>query len=207
MVGHHDEKTFVLHRGCWSLQYEEGRWVLHKQRKCCRVRTILSTLPTLVVCRYNFSGCEYGQHCLFGDCHANTTVCVCEDDLCNDFLVRGNASTPAPQPMTTTNTTMDCWYGMRRDSNTTEEYQVTHNSKDDLQISRIPFSKSFTNITFKLAQMETCGPEETACMYLDGDNGFHIAGCYDYTYNDGQYKKPGCYQQGQVSERKSNGEM
>ena len=54
-------------RGCWSPKYEEGR--------------------------YNFTiddktgvTCETGQHCMFGECH-DSTVCLCKDNLCNDFQV------------------------------------------------------------------------------------------------------------------------
>ena len=36
--------------------------------------------------------CEEGQHCIFGECH-NSTVCLCNDNLCNDFQVeRGKKS-------------------------------------------------------------------------------------------------------------------
>merc|ERR1711936_345126 len=131
----------VMYRGCWSTDYEEGR--------------------------YNFTGCESGTHCVFGDCY-NNTVCVCENNLCNDFQLKENATTASPVPMTTTNNTMHCMYGMQRNSNVTENWQVA-----------------------------TCAPEETACMYIDGDHGFHLARCYDFNYNDGRYNKSGCYDEGQ----------
>ena len=43
----------------------------------------------------------------------NNTVCVCNETLCNDFGFSSNATTPAPVPMTTGNTTMTCYYGMQ----------------------------------------------------------------------------------------------
>ena len=55
---------------------------------------------------------QVGQHCIFGDC-MNNTVCVCNETLCNDFGFSSNATTPAPVPMTTGNTTMTCYYGMQ----------------------------------------------------------------------------------------------
>jgi len=135
------EHGHVMFRGCWSTDYEEGR--------------------------YNFTGCEVGTHCMFGDCY-NNTVCLCKDNLCNDFQLNENATTVSPSPMTTTNTTMHCWYGMQHNSSTPEEWQVA-----------------------------VCAPEETTCMYIDGDNGFHLAGCYDYKYNGGVYNHTGCYETGQ----------
>jgi len=136
-----EDTTDIIYRGCWSTDYEEGR--------------------------YNFTGCEVGQHCMFGDCW-NNTVCVCEGGLCNDFQLKENATTLAPHPVTTTNNTLLCWYGMQLNSSTYENWQA-----------------------------EICAPEETACMYLDGDNGFHLAGCYDFTYNNGDYNATGCYETGQ----------
>ena len=43
----------------------------------------------------------------------NNTVCVCNETLCNNFGFSSNATTPAPVPMTTGNTTMTCYYGMQ----------------------------------------------------------------------------------------------
>ena len=80
----------------------------------------------------------------------NNTVCVCQDDLCNDFGLTNNATTEDPVAMTTRNDTMVCFYGMQRSKNETETWQA-----------------------------EICGPEETACMSIHGDDGFVMAGCYD----------------------------
>ena len=80
----------------------------------------------------------------------DNTVCVCEDDLCNDFGLSANATTEAPVPMTTGNNTLVCWYGMKENENVTEDWQK-----------------------------QICGPLETACMSLHNDDGFIMAGCYD----------------------------
>jgi len=63
---------------------------------------------------------------------------------------------------------MGCIYGMKRNSSIPEHWQVA-----------------------------VCDPEETVCMNIDGDNGFQLAGCYDFKYNDGRYNSTGCFQQGQ----------
>jgi len=130
-------------RGCWSPKYEEGR--------------------------YNFTiddktgvTCETGQHCMFGECH-DSTVCLCKDNLCNDFQIKENATTPAPVTMTTTNLTSVCYYGMQH--NHTE--QVTW-------------------------QLQACGPEETACVLIsDNSTGFKLASCYDLSYNGGRFNSTG----------------
>jgi len=126
-------------RGCWSTDYEEGRYNV-------------SLTPEEGVF------CEEGQHCIFGECH-NSTVCLCNDNLCNDFQVKENATTPAPVTMTTTNLTTVCYYGVQR------------NASDN-----------------PVWTPQICGSEETSCMLLsDNSTGFKLAACYDPSYNDGKY--------------------
>ena len=137
-------------RGCWSTEYEEGRYNV-------------SLTPDQGVF------CEEGQHCMFGDCH-NSTVCLCNENLCNDFQVdkyglnknlvqvKENATTPAPVTMTTTNLTNVCYYGVQR------------NASDNT-----------------VWTPQICGSEETSCMLLTAPNStWRVAACYDPTYNDGK---------------------
>ena len=137
-------------RGCWSTDYEEGRYNV-------------SLTPDQGVF------CEEGQHCIFGECH-NSTVCLCNENLCNDFQVdkyglnknlvqvKENATTPAPVTMTTTNMTNVCYYGVQR------------NASDNT-----------------VWTPQICGSEETSCMLLTSPNStFRVAACYDPTYNDGK---------------------
>ena len=84
----------------------------------------------------------------------NNTVCVCNETLCNDFGFSSNATTPAPVPMTTGNTTMTCYYGM--------------------QVGRLHCCIILFNSTLQrnkneseVWQAEICGPQETACMTVD----------------------------------------
>lgn len=88
---------------------------------------------------------------MFGDCLYNT-VCLCQDNLCNNYGLGQNYTTESPTNMTTTNNTMTCYYGLQWNSTLPE---------DDWQ-------------------SQICGPEETACMVQHGDNGFLIASCYDF---------------------------
>ena len=89
----------------------------------------------------------------------NNTVCVCNETLCNDFGFSSNATTPAPVPMTTGNTTMTCYYGM----------QVL-----GLYYCIIVLLYYCINTTLQrnkneseVWQAEICGPQETACMTVD----------------------------------------
>ena len=93
---------------------------------------------------------QVGQHCVFGDCF-NNTVCMCQENLCNEYGLT-NATTPAPVTMTTTNMTMSCWYGM----------ESNHSADPETW------------------QQQICGPMESACMVIHNDDGFTMANCYDF---------------------------
>ena len=88
---------------------------------------------------------------MFGDCLDNT-VCVCQDNLCNNFGLNQNFTTEVPTNMTTTNNTLSCFYGFQHNSTVPETDWQT----------------------------QTCAPEETACFTQHGDHGFMMAGCYDF---------------------------
>ena len=88
---------------------------------------------------------------MFGDCLHNT-VCLCKDNLCNNFGLNETFTTPTPSNMTTANNTISCFYG--------------------LQLNKTQPETEW--------QEQICGPEETTCMLQYGDNGFIMAGCYDF---------------------------
>ena len=48
-----------------------------------------------------------------------------KENLCNGFGIPGqNMTTPTPVTMTTTNTTMHCWYGISHNGSTPEYWQT-----------------------------------------------------------------------------------
>ena len=78
---------------------------------------------------------------------------MCQDNLCNDFGLTGNATTETPVTMTTTNNTLTCYYGLERNSSTPETWQT-----------------------------QICGPMETGCLTIHNDDGFSMRNCYDFRW-------------------------
>ena len=76
---------------------------------------------------------------------------MCQENMCNDFDLTLNATTPAPSNMSTAAGTMLCYYGLQRNSSVHEDWQT-----------------------------EICGPQETACLLISNDAGFKMASCYDF---------------------------
>lgn len=119
--------------------------------------------------KFNYTGCETTQSCFEGQCF-NATVCVCDEDLCNDFGVAGrNGTTPVPVTMTTTNMTMHCWYGIHHNETGPEKEWIS----------------------------EECAPQEDRCILITSDDGFAMGQCYDKNYNNGVYNSSGTYETGE----------
>ena len=76
---------------------------------------------------------------------------MCQENMCNDYGLTVNATTPAPSNMTTNADTMLCYYGLQMNSTDKETWQT-----------------------------QICGPAETACLLITNDAGFKMASCYDY---------------------------
>merc|ERR1712131_203649 len=106
---------------CYAGSWEEADYktkACQKEENYCIEFTSLESEHVLRDCwdpavynKYNFTGCKETQACYRGSCF-NSTVCICQDDLCNNFGMSDNATTPVPGTLSTTNLTMHCWYGI-----------------------------------------------------------------------------------------------
>jgi len=151
------------YKGGWD-EYEYTEVACTKDDNYCIEFTSVESNNTWADCfnpatynKYNYTGCETTQSCWDGKCF-NSTVCVCEDNLCNGFGIPGeNQTTPVPVTMTTSNTTMHCWYGISHNGTTPDYWQ-----------------------------REVCAPQEDRCILVTSGD-FSMAHCYDTSYDNGSY--------------------
>ena len=114
--------------------------------------------------QYSEDGCLVGQHCLDGACYDNATVCLCDQDNCNDWLPGYNSShsTPMPVPPTTPASHHTCYYGIKE------------------------------NDTLSLDNTQICRDDQNLCVRITTDEGWEMRSCWDDDFNM-EYSRPGCY--------------
>ena len=112
----------------------------------------------------NQDGCLVGQHCLDGACYDNATVCLCDQDSCNDWLPGSNTSqsTPMPVPPTTPASHHTCYYGIKE------------------------------NGSLSLDNTQICRDDQNLCVRITTDEGWEMRSCWDDDFNM-EYSRPGCY--------------
>ena len=115
--------------------------------------------------QYSQDGCVVGQHCIDGACYDNATVCLCDEDKCNNWLPGSNTSvsTPMPVPPTTPKDHHTCYYGIKE------------------------------NGSLSLDNTQICRDDQNLCVRITvEDESWEMRSCWDDDFNM-EYSRPGCY--------------